>query len=191
LGISDYFFTERLEDSWIVSQFPEIFGTFKGARLSLLWRGSRDGFDLSEFHQRCDYHQNTLTVILDQHGNIFGGFSEVAWWIYEEVDNQNDFVFTLSNDADVPPSKFEVSETIERDERSGPNFGVFTVCDGKVMMRETTWSSHTEVEIGEIEVFKVLQPDDWTPMFHKAPDMATHQFLPKEIEQLRIRISAL
>jgi hypothetical protein len=73
-------------DSLIISDFPKIFAEFQRKRFSLLWRGSRDGFKAQEFHRRCDGHANTLTVILDTKGNIFGGFTPVKW---ESVEGGN------------------------------------------------------------------------------------------------------
>jgi hypothetical protein len=64
-------------DSLIVWDFPEIFAEFKEKQFSLLWRGSRDGFGARTFHSRCDGHANTLTVILDTNGNVFGSFTPV------------------------------------------------------------------------------------------------------------------
>jgi hypothetical protein len=61
----------------IVAHFPDIFAEFRGKRLSLLWRGGRDGFGARDFHRRCDGHANTLTLILDTKGNTFGGFTPV------------------------------------------------------------------------------------------------------------------
>jgi hypothetical protein len=49
---------------------------------SLLWRGSRDGFGAGDFQKLCNGHANTLTVILDTNGNIFGGFTPVEWESY-------------------------------------------------------------------------------------------------------------
>jgi hypothetical protein len=66
-------------DSAIISDFPEILNELPGKCLSPLWRGSRDGFRARNFHSRCDGHANTLTVILDTDGNIFGGFSPLEW----------------------------------------------------------------------------------------------------------------
>jgi hypothetical protein len=63
----------------IIPDFSEIFTEFRGKQISLLWQGSRDGFKAQEFHRRCDGHANTLTVILDMEGNIFGGFTPVEW----------------------------------------------------------------------------------------------------------------
>jgi hypothetical protein len=41
----------------------------------LQWRGSRDGFGAIDVHKRCDGRANTLTLILDTGGNVFGGFT--------------------------------------------------------------------------------------------------------------------
>jgi hypothetical protein len=66
--------------SAIVADFPKLFEDFKKKQFTLLRRGSSDGFGAYEFfHSRCDWHPNTLTVILDTDGNIFGRFSPVMW----------------------------------------------------------------------------------------------------------------
>jgi hypothetical protein len=65
--------------STIISDFPEIFAEFRRKQFSVLWRGSRDGFESSKFHGRCDGHTNTLTVIFDTEGHIFGGFTPLKW----------------------------------------------------------------------------------------------------------------
>jgi hypothetical protein len=44
---------------------------------NLVWRGSLDGFGAKEFRSRCDGHANTLTLIRDASGNIFGSFAPV------------------------------------------------------------------------------------------------------------------
>jgi hypothetical protein len=45
----------------------------------LLWRGSRDSFTADEFHLRCNGRPNTLTLIQDTKGNVFGDFTPVEW----------------------------------------------------------------------------------------------------------------
>jgi hypothetical protein len=105
--------------SLIISDFPDIFIQFQEKRFSLLWRGSRDGFGARDFHGRCDGHRNTLTVILDTHGNVFGGFTPVAWesrvWdgkrgtesnCWKTDDSLQSFLFTLKNPFNVPPRRF-------------------------------------------------------------------------------------
>jgi hypothetical protein len=66
-------------DSRIISDFPKIVAEFREKRVSLLWRGRRDGFGAKDFHRLSDGHANTLTVILDTKGNVFGGFTAVEW----------------------------------------------------------------------------------------------------------------
>jgi hypothetical protein len=101
--------TPRL-DSLIISDFPEIFAEFRGKRFDILWRGSRDGFGAKEFHRRCNRHANTLTVILDTEGNIFGGFTPVEWESGDDVwkadDSLKSFVFTLKNPHNIPARRF-------------------------------------------------------------------------------------
>jgi hypothetical protein len=99
-------------DSLIVSDFPAIFAESRGKQFKLLWRGSRDGFGASQFHRRCDGHANTLTVILDTKGNIFGGFTPVEWdstsWDKAD-DSEKSFLFTLKNPHNIPARRFSLN----------------------------------------------------------------------------------
>jgi hypothetical protein len=128
-------------DSRIISDFPEIFAEFRGKRFEILWRGSRDGFKAKEFHRRCDGRPNTLTVILDTEGNIFGGFTPVEWesrvWdgkyreesnCWKADDSRKGFVFTLKNPHSIPARRLALkAEKKQRaiccNSRCGPVFG--------------------------------------------------------------------
>jgi hypothetical protein len=105
--------------SLIVADFPALFAEFRGKRFTLLWRGSRDGFGARDFHGRCDGHANTLVLILDMEGNIFGGFTPVEWESREwngKYRSENSctkadpslksFLFTLKNPHNIPARKF-------------------------------------------------------------------------------------
>jgi hypothetical protein len=95
--------------SLIVPHFPALFQEFRAKRFNLLWRGSRDGFTANEFHRRCDGRANTLTLIADTDGNIFGGFTPVKWDSnsYNKGDDSlQSFLFTLRNPHGVLPRKF-------------------------------------------------------------------------------------
>jgi hypothetical protein len=138
-------------NSRILSEFPEfpkIFAEFRKNQISLLWRGSRDGFGASEFHGRCDGHADTLTVILDTKGNVFGGFTPVEWesrvWNGKQFDKSNtlkadesqkSFVFSLKNPCNFRAKKFvlntqEKYRAISCDSKWGPFFsGGFGVSD--------------------------------------------------------------
>jgi uncharacterized coiled-coil protein SlyX len=98
----------RLE-SRITPQFPPLFDEFRAKCFKLLWRGSRDGFTAQEFHRRCDGRANTLTLIADTDGNVFGGFTPVKWENsggYKGDESLRSFLFTLRNPHGVPPRKF-------------------------------------------------------------------------------------
>jgi hypothetical protein len=124
--------------SLIVSDFPEIFAELREMQFSLLWRGSRNGFDAGHFHRRCEGHANTLTVILDTNGNVFGGFTPVEWewpeWngnednLWKADDSLRSFLFTLKNPHNIPARRFalkgeEKGRAIDCDSEWGPYFG--------------------------------------------------------------------
>ena len=51
----------------------------RGKQLRLIYRATRDGFDASNFHAKCDNQLNTLTLIKKTKGCIFGGYTAVTW----------------------------------------------------------------------------------------------------------------
>jgi prefoldin subunit 5 len=131
----------RVPESEILCDFPEFFTEFRGKRFEILWRGSRDGFEAQEFHRRCDGHSNTLTVILDTKGNIFGGFTPVEWdsrvWNGYWADRDNmpkvddslkSFLFTLKNPHNIPARRFALKAEAKHKALfcgrfCGPSFG--------------------------------------------------------------------
>jgi hypothetical protein len=134
--------------SAIVPDFPKLFEDFKTRKFTLLWRGNRDGFGACDFHGRCDGHPNTLTVILDTDGNIFGGFTPVEWESPPVPDGDNEvlvpqckgdpslrsFLFTLKNPHNFPARRAalraeEKDEAIYCHADFGPDFGDICVRD--------------------------------------------------------------
>jgi hypothetical protein len=140
-------------DSLIISEIPPLLHDFEGKQWKLLWRGSRDGFRARGFHERCDGSANTLTVILDTSGNVFGGFTPIEWEsrqsdpssqghnCYKCDNTLESFVFTLKNPHNVPPRKFPLKSEAKQsaivcDSDWGPYFGggmgVCDLCNTKV-----------------------------------------------------------
>jgi hypothetical protein len=130
-----------LFDSVIISNYPEILAEFERKRISLLSRDSRDGFKANEFHSRCDSRANTLTMILDTKGNIFGGFTPVKWksrmWngkkgsesnTWKVDDSQKSFLFALNNPNNILTKRFvlkaeEKHREIGCNSKRDPSFG--------------------------------------------------------------------
>jgi hypothetical protein len=151
-------------DSVIISDFPEIFDEFRGKRFSLLWRGGRDGFGERDFHNRCDGHANTLTLIQDINENIFGGFAPVEWesrkWNGKSGKESNchkadaslkSFIFTLKNPHDIPARTFALKEEMKNmaiycNSEWGPDFcdiGVSGNCNANTLSYTSLGFSYT------------------------------------------------
>jgi hypothetical protein len=103
-------------DSLIVSQVPPLFAELGGKRVTLLWRGSGDGFGVRDFHERCDGRANTLTFTERTAGNIFGGLTPVEWdssdrWTPDP--SLKGFLFTLKNPQNFPEKKFALKAAMK------------------------------------------------------------------------------
>jgi len=93
-----------------------------------LWRGTRDGFEASKFHQLCDGKPNTLTLIKSTTGYIFGGYTSIPWSnpanACYKADNTA-FLFTLTN-PNYNPLKLKVNanqNAVSHHSGYGPTFG--------------------------------------------------------------------
>jgi len=93
---------------------------------SLLWRGSRDGFDAETFHRLCDGKANTVTVIKNTNGFIFGGFATIPWSSSGNYEaDSTAFLFSLTNPSNMP-LKLRVSSSqgaVYHASNYGPTFG--------------------------------------------------------------------
>ena len=76
---------------------------FEEYEFKLLYQGTRDGFDSSNFHSKCDNIPNTLTIIKSTNGNIFGGYTDQAWDSSGQYKTDpNAFLFSLINKYNKP-----------------------------------------------------------------------------------------
>jgi hypothetical protein len=183
-------------DSVILSNCPAIFAEFRRKRFALLWRGGRDGFGARDFHGRCDGHANTLTVILDTDGNVFGGFTPVEWesrvWNGKGGDENNclkadaslkSFIFTLKNPHNVPARRFALKA--EKKEEAiccyfscGPHFWDITVSDN--------CNANTNSHTGNFGWHYTNDTGLGGPVFHSTFFTGSPNFKVKEIEVFEI-----
>ena len=78
-------------------------------KIELIYRGSRDGALSKNFHEKCDNQGPTITLIKNEKGNIFGGFSSVSWTSYGNYKQApNSFLFSLTNIYGTNPTKFQL-----------------------------------------------------------------------------------
>jgi hypothetical protein len=172
---------KELQRSMIIPNLSATFPEFCGKKFVLLWRGSRDGFCADNFHRRCDWHSNTLTVILDMKGNIFGGFTPLKWESasYQMTDpSLKSFLFTVKNPHNVPARRFALAHRYENAidcyARRGPSFWDIWVsenCNANTdsstgffgnsytndtgLEGSTFFTGSPKFQVKEIEVFKI------------------------------------
>ena len=98
-----------------------------GKHLKLLYRASRDGFQASAFHAKCDNLPKTLTIIKAVNGYIFGGYASVAWDSTSGFKSDpNAFLFSLVNVHSSPrliPVNVGDKHSVYCDFSYGPSFG--------------------------------------------------------------------
>ena len=74
----------------------ELIGLNK-TNVKLVYQASRDGFDPSIFHSKCDGIERTLTVIKSENSNIFGGYTSVDWSGNHYNSDSTAYLFSLVN----------------------------------------------------------------------------------------------
>ena len=93
----------------------------------LLYRASRDGFQASSFHAKCDNQPRTLTIVRGDSVCLFGGFAAVAWDSTSKyMADPHAFLFSIVNFTNTPqvfPLKAGNEQSIYCDAASGPSFG--------------------------------------------------------------------
>jgi hypothetical protein len=128
-----------LLDSLILRDIPSELRRDCGDSWALLYRGSRDGFAASNFHGKCDGRANTVTVIESTGGDVFGGFTPLAWdssGKYKADNSGKSFLFTVKNPRGTEFRRFGLRNSayaIYGHSSLGPVFGSHgdvTVCDG-------------------------------------------------------------
>jgi hypothetical protein len=115
--------------STILTEIPSVLCEFEKKRWTLHYRGTRDGFKASTFHEKIDGRVNTVTIIETTKGYIFGGFARIGWdsrssWKCD--DSRASFLFTIRNPHNISSRKFSLSnpsDAIYCPASYGPTFG--------------------------------------------------------------------
>jgi hypothetical protein len=161
------------------TQLLALLEDFSFVEVTLLYKGSRDGYGAADFHRLCDFQGPSLTVITSTSGHVFGGFASSSWtsdnhwtkavdsWLFmikEEMAlkyaGKPGIMRHLFGDAGcgvVFGSNRElcVSDSCDRN-LSNLNAGSsFFNLDNMDMMHS---SGNGNFLVKEIEVFKVVQP---------------------------------
>ena len=109
----------------IVNKIEE---SYPGCTFNLLYKGTRDGDEATEFHSKCDEAEKTLVIVQDNYGNRFGGFTTQDWaGQYLQKKDDQAFIFSIN--------KNKIYEVIPGQNAIGcyPNFGpVFFGCQIRI-----------------------------------------------------------
>ena len=99
----------------------------RGKQLKLIYRATRDGFEASAFHDKCDFQPKTLSIVKTSNGCIFGGYTAVAWDSTSRFkDDPHSFIFSLVNADNSPqfiPIRVGDKSSIYCVPEAGPAFG--------------------------------------------------------------------
>ncbi|KAK8789850.1 hypothetical protein WA158_006630 [Blastocystis sp. Blastoise] len=83
----------------------------KEKKWKLLFRASERNYSASEFHRFCDNKGETVTIIKhighNNHINIFGGYTDQNWAGSDYKPYSKEFLFSLNNEHDIPPTKYD------------------------------------------------------------------------------------
>ncbi|XP_073250379.1 uncharacterized protein [Porites lutea] len=95
----------------------------------LCWRATLHGWNISQFHSRCDGKNDTVTII--RKGKfIFGGYTDIPWESSGNWSASSEaFIFSLNNNEGLAPFVSQVEKgitdwAIYRNSQFGPYFGI-------------------------------------------------------------------
>ncbi|ETO34360.1 hypothetical protein RFI_02734 [Reticulomyxa filosa] len=99
------------------------------SKLSLLYHSSLDGFKTSVFHRKCDKQGHTVTIILNEKQQVFGGYTNVSWGTSNGYSRDECvFLFSLRNPKSISKQKFTIiadqaNFATFNSKNHGPTFG--------------------------------------------------------------------
>jgi len=70
-------------------------------KLELIFRGSRDGFTTTAFHNKANNQGDTVTLVRTTNGKVFGGYTNIPWTSsgYYKKKDHSSFVFELGDNG--------------------------------------------------------------------------------------------
>ena len=176
-----------LEESKRENEFLNIIYEWTGFNnMELIFRGTKDGMTNTAFHNKCDNKGQTINLIKNDKGNIFGGYASISWTSANSIyiSAPESFLFTLTNIHNTQPTKFPSKndkKEIKQYYLYGPSFGAGhdlgiypdilndggwsgfpnTYQDilgkGKTIFTGNSNNNNTNFKVKEIEVFKIFK----------------------------------
>ena len=115
-------------------QLSQLYGN-DNQKWNLIYKATRDGFTIDDFHRCCDNQGPTMTVIRCLDNYLFGGYTSISWNFQHDlksaVTDRTAFLFTLNNPHGISPTKFAIKSTGAHaimPNAMGPTFGEYDIC---------------------------------------------------------------
>jgi hypothetical protein len=67
----------------------------------LLYSGSKNGWNVKDFHLRCDQKGPTLVIGGTKNGKILGGFTAISWDSQNSLSDPHSFIFHMGEGVKV------------------------------------------------------------------------------------------
>ena len=121
------FFTPALLHVDLQMKMHEWVGVSKP--LIVIYKASRDGFGVGDFHNMCDGKGENLGVIESSNGYLFGWWTQLSWMSRHANitdESASSFIFTLRNPACLP-ARYNIKDiyhAIRHHPNCGPNSGM-------------------------------------------------------------------
>ena len=81
-------------------------------KFDLIYNITTDGCIATTFHQKCDNQGPTVTVLYNQQGSVYGGYTAVSWdQSGSYKDDANAFLFRLQYSGSAVTNKFPSSNS--------------------------------------------------------------------------------
>lgn len=183
IKINSVILSGEANGNYFLSKLTEWLGT---ENFELLYRGTRDGFDASDFHWKCDSQGKTLTLIKNTCGHIFGGYASIPWRRPSFGANKRapgSFLFTLTNMYGVGPTRFPLKNerdggAVHHEITYGPVFGD---CNDLIV------KSDCNVNYNSFTNFPTSYKDStWKGFSIFTSDTESNHFQVQEIEVFRV-----
>lgn len=102
---------------------------------NLVYKGTRDGFNIDDFHRCSDSQGPTITIIQSLDNYLFGGFTSISWNFHQGaksgVEDRTAFLFTLTNPHGISSKKYPIKPSGEHaviPNAMAPTFGQYDIC---------------------------------------------------------------
>ena len=148
------------ESNTILSWLPPV---HKTPIPKLLYRATRDGWDASIYHSKCDNNGSSITVIKTDKGYVFGGYLDKDWNRNgHHIASTEAFIFSLKCHANLPPTKM-----INKNSTYAAlgHFGFGPVFDGETGISIASNSNASKSSSSNINNCVFQRPDDVSDPF--------------------------